>query len=139
MAAPASAAPIACSATSTGVSGRYGLIVGVWIDPVTAQVMMTFPDLAMTASDSDGLTVVALPCGGQDGDQSPYAARKRRIGFLSPALGAVGWTDAATSNSQSSRASIVFSAAMRPDLLARCAARERDMAVQPWARVKSPT
>jgi hypothetical protein len=94
----------------------------------------------MTASDSDGLTVVALPCGGQDGDQSPYAVRKRRIGLLSTLLGAAAdWTDAATSNSKSSRASIVFSAAMRPDLLARCAARERDMAVQPWAWMKSRT
>src|SRR5215468_1648323 len=42
IAAPASAASIAWVATSSGVSGRCGLIVGVWIDPVTAQVMMTF-------------------------------------------------------------------------------------------------
>src|SRR5579862_1434963 len=41
IAAPASAAAIASRATSSGVSGRYGLIVGVWIEPVTAQVMMT--------------------------------------------------------------------------------------------------
>src|SRR6185437_12557925 len=50
IAAPASAAPIAWLATSSGVSGRCGLIVGVWIDPVTAQVMMTFPERAMSSS-----------------------------------------------------------------------------------------
>src|SRR5262245_7562998 len=42
MAAPASAAPIAASAISCAVIGRCGDMVGVWIDPVTAQVMMTF-------------------------------------------------------------------------------------------------
>ena len=41
IAAPASAAPIASSAICSGVIGRYGDIVGVWIEPVTAQVMMT--------------------------------------------------------------------------------------------------
>ena len=41
IAAPAAAAPIACVAISSGVTGRCGLIVGVWIEPVTAQVMMT--------------------------------------------------------------------------------------------------
>src|SRR5438552_11102650 len=43
IAAPASAAAIASRAISSGVSGRCGLIVGVWIDPVTAQVMTTLP------------------------------------------------------------------------------------------------
>src|SRR5215216_5801072 len=42
IAAPASAAPMAASAISSGVIGRYGDIDGVWIAPVTAQVMMTF-------------------------------------------------------------------------------------------------
>src|SRR3990172_5210242 len=42
IAAPALAAPIAPSAISSGVTGRWGDIVGVWIAPVTAQVMMTF-------------------------------------------------------------------------------------------------
>jgi hypothetical protein len=40
--APASAAAIADSAISLGVIGRYGDMDGVWIDPVGAQVMMTF-------------------------------------------------------------------------------------------------
>src|SRR3954452_7040380 len=40
-AAPASAAPIAASAISWAVIGRCGDIDGVWIEPVTAQVMMT--------------------------------------------------------------------------------------------------
>ena len=42
IAAPASAAAIDASAICSGVIGRYGVMVGVWIDPVTAQVMMTF-------------------------------------------------------------------------------------------------
>ena len=42
MAAPASAAPIAASAISFGVTGRCGDMLGVWMAPVTAQVMMTF-------------------------------------------------------------------------------------------------
>ena len=41
MAAPASAASIDARAISSGVMGKYGVIVGVWIEPVTAQVMMT--------------------------------------------------------------------------------------------------
>src|SRR5438309_9055345 len=43
IAAPACAAPIAPAAISSGVTGRCGDIVGVWIAPVTAQVMMTLP------------------------------------------------------------------------------------------------
>ena len=37
------------SAISLGVTGRCGDIEGVWIEPVTAQLMMTFP-LAMALS-----------------------------------------------------------------------------------------
>src|SRR5436305_3581092 len=47
MAAPASAAPTAASAISSAVTGRCGDIEGVWIEPVTAQVMMTLRVLAM--------------------------------------------------------------------------------------------
>ena len=43
MAAPASAAPMAASAICSGVTGKYGDIDGVWIAPVTAQLMMTLP------------------------------------------------------------------------------------------------
>src|SRR6266849_7978299 len=50
IAAPASAAPIAASAISLAVIGRCGDIVGVWIEPVTAQVMMTLWPLAMRFS-----------------------------------------------------------------------------------------
>ena len=49
MAAPASAAPIACSAIWSGVTGRASDIVGVWMAPVTAQVMMTLSDVAAMA------------------------------------------------------------------------------------------
>src|SRR5712671_969828 len=44
IAAPASAAPNADSAISAAVTGRWGDIDGVWIDPVTAQEMMTLTD-----------------------------------------------------------------------------------------------
>src|SRR5581483_9781711 len=47
IAAPASAAPIAASAISLAVIGRCGDMVGVWIDPVTAQVMITRSLLAI--------------------------------------------------------------------------------------------
>src|SRR5688572_1014392 len=43
IAAPACAAPIAPRAISAGVTGRYGDMLGVWIEPVAAQVMMTLP------------------------------------------------------------------------------------------------
>jgi hypothetical protein len=42
IAAPAFAAAIDSSATCFGVIGRCGVIVGVWIEPVTAQVIITF-------------------------------------------------------------------------------------------------
>ncbi len=42
IAAPAYAAPSALSAISSAVTGRCGDIEGVWIEPVTAQLMMTF-------------------------------------------------------------------------------------------------
>src|SRR5205085_3762554 len=54
IAAPAFAAPIAASAISSGVIGRCGDMVGVWIAPVTAHVMMTLPCGADMA--------VRLPC-----------------------------------------------------------------------------
>jgi hypothetical protein len=50
MAAPASAAPIAASAISAAVTGKADDIDGVWIAPVTAQVMMTLRFWAMMCS-----------------------------------------------------------------------------------------
>ena len=41
MDAPALAAPTALSAIWSGVTGRWGDILGVWIAPVTAQVIIT--------------------------------------------------------------------------------------------------
>src|SRR5215467_6179571 len=58
IAAPASAAPIAASAISCGVIGRCGDIVGVWIEPVTAQVMMTLLDVAIVDSSWEHFQVV---------------------------------------------------------------------------------
>src|SRR5215471_6402237 len=49
IAAPASAAPIACEAIWSGVIGRASDMVGVWMAPVMAQLMMTLSDLAAMA------------------------------------------------------------------------------------------
>src|SRR5215510_4950812 len=46
MAAPAWAASIACSAIWSGVIGNASDMVGVWIEPVTAQVMITLLDFS---------------------------------------------------------------------------------------------
>src|SRR5215831_8451553 len=46
IAAPASAAPIACEAIWSGVIGKASDMVGVWMAPVMAQLMMTLSDLA---------------------------------------------------------------------------------------------
>ena len=51
IAAPAFAAAMDSSAICFGVIGRCGVIVGVCIEPVTAQVMITFLDgVAMSCS-----------------------------------------------------------------------------------------
>src|SRR4051812_21408314 len=63
IAAPAAAAAILSSAICFGVIGRYGVIVGVWIEPVTAQVIMTFLDWA-------GMTLKSL------GDDRRLARRR---------------------------------------------------------------
>jgi hypothetical protein len=42
MAAPASTDSIAACAISSGLTGKYGDIDGVWIAPVIAQVTITF-------------------------------------------------------------------------------------------------
>src|SRR4051794_25595930 len=65
IAAPASAASTAASAISCGVTGKALDIEGVWIAPVTAQVMMTLR--LMTCS----LFVLDGPCG----RQAPQGAR----------------------------------------------------------------
>ena len=50
LAAPVSAAAIAWAAISSGVQGSASDMVGVWITPVTAQVMMIFWRFAMAQS-----------------------------------------------------------------------------------------
>src|ERR1700689_4667769 len=47
IAAPASAAASADEAISAAVTGKWGDIDGVWIDPVTAQEMMILRDAMM--------------------------------------------------------------------------------------------
>ena len=49
MAAPAFAAPITASTICSGVTGRCGDIVGVWIEPVTAHVTITLRSGAIGA------------------------------------------------------------------------------------------
>jgi hypothetical protein len=46
---------MACSAIWSGVIGRASDMVGVWMAPVTAQVMMTLSDLAAMALFTPGL------------------------------------------------------------------------------------
>jgi hypothetical protein len=46
MAAPASAASIDAPAISSGVTGKCGDIVGVWMPPVGAHVMMTLFEIS---------------------------------------------------------------------------------------------
>ena len=50
MAAPACAAPSADSAISAAVTGKCDDIDGVWIDPVTAQEMITLCDAMIRLS-----------------------------------------------------------------------------------------
>jgi hypothetical protein len=62
IAAPACAAPSAASAISSGVIGRYGDIDGVWIDPVTAHVMMTLPWAAAMMWSPKKIVDAAILC-----------------------------------------------------------------------------
>ena len=61
IAAPASAAPIAEVAISSGVTGRYCDMVGVWIEPVIAQEMMTL----LARLRGAGWFMVRLPSAGR--------------------------------------------------------------------------
>src|SRR5262249_19611336 len=66
MAAPARAAPIALSAICSGVIGRCGDIVGVWIAPVMAHVTMTFlPGIAWLRQTADTETRHAEQASGE--------------------------------------------------------------------------
>src|SRR5215469_7833855 len=81
MEAPASAAAMASRATSSGVSGKYGLIVGVWIEPVTAQVMMTLLFNGMGVLPEVAFGGSARPCGdapAQFVDNDAEPPRRRR-------------------------------------------------------------
>src|SRR3569833_2854511 len=68
MAAPAAAAPSAACAICSGVIGRAGDIVGVWIAPVGAQVMIAgLPCWAMGASPTMILSIIDSSLQVQDG------------------------------------------------------------------------
>src|SRR5881227_3033544 len=60
IAAPASAASTAASAISCGVTGSAFDIDGVWIAPVTAQVMMTLRDMVLSFLFQFDLGLVVL-------------------------------------------------------------------------------
>src|SRR5580704_9772819 len=71
MAAPASAASTAASAISCGVTGSAFDIEGVWIAPVTAQVMMTLRLmllLSLLADRSSGIVLLGILVRGQCGE-----------------------------------------------------------------------
>src|SRR6478752_9917786 len=74
MAAPASAAAMACSAIWSGVIGKASDMVGVWIAPVMAQVMMTLSNFAaMGVSRSIREDDLGLVCAGICGQaQAPF-------------------------------------------------------------------
>ena len=77
IAAPASAAPTAASAISRGVIGRCGDIDGVWIEPVTAQVMMT---LRLSGSCSTpSLRIGLLPLVRGERHQPAVAPARARV------------------------------------------------------------
>jgi hypothetical protein len=61
MLAPASAASIAAVAMSSGVTGRWGDMEGVWIEPVTAQVTITFEFFAISVQRSAMLHIESQP------------------------------------------------------------------------------
>src|SRR5919201_1341931 len=84
IAAPASAAPMACSAIWSGGTGKASDMVGVWIAPVTAQVMITLSDFAaigLSRSAGGGSLRVTL-CGHppQSASAAPAAAAASRSG-----------------------------------------------------------
>src|SRR5262249_41000704 len=60
--------------------GRCGDIVGVWIDPVTAQVMMTLLPLAIGVSSLVRL-ILSLPREAGEGGDARESGR-RRVGAL---------------------------------------------------------
>src|SRR6185312_8251099 len=92
-AAPASAAPNAASAISCAVTGRCGDIDGVWIAPVTAQVMITlllvFLGLWATARS---LTVRPILSNRRPGPKAPShgmpRCRRLLLGLPKPDRGA---------------------------------------------------
>src|SRR3981189_885440 len=77
MAAPASAASTAASAISCGVTGSAFDIDGVWIAPVTAQVMMTLRAM-LSLSGWSGL--VFLRCLLRDQRREAFVAPLRQRG-----------------------------------------------------------
>src|SRR4051794_21908272 len=73
---------MAASAISSGVIGRAGDIEGVWIAPVTAQVMMTLRLMRCFLVLEGGLGSGGVGCGplvGREGSQ-PFVAPSRAFG-----------------------------------------------------------
>src|ERR1700730_10122263 len=84
MAAPASAASTAASAISCGVTGKAFDIEGVWIAPVTAQVMMTLRLMLCSLSwwlDDSGFVGLGGLVRGQRGEPFVASLRQRIDAF----------------------------------------------------------
>src|SRR5262245_11793452 len=87
-AAPASAASIAAVAISSGVIGRCGDIVGVWIPPVGAQVMIT--DFCMSGTClRQGTPAVAVAAVGEI-DQGAVGLEHEPVEVVDAVLGEPG-------------------------------------------------
>ena len=74
---------MAASAISCAVIGRCGDMDGVWIEPVTAQVMMTFFDFAMVRSSQLLKDFCARLCASNAARRS---SRQRLFAVISPPL-----------------------------------------------------
>ena len=88
---PASAAPRALSAISSAVTGRWGDIDGVWIEPVTAQLMMTLDIKNAPSPDTDDLDMTMLCEDGLGvGSQRPTRRDPDRLHALGNGKASVG-------------------------------------------------
>jgi hypothetical protein len=59
IAAPASAASMEERAICSGVIGRWSDMLGVWMAPVTAQLMMTLPAMVFSPGSQPGAICTA--------------------------------------------------------------------------------
>src|SRR5690242_17924179 len=84
-AAPARAASTAAAAISSGVTGRCGDMVGVWIPPVGAQVMMT--DLCTSGPRSRECGSAVGPLARGDADEGAIGVEHEAVEVVDAVLG----------------------------------------------------